>query len=91
MSATWTNKVLARAHAREAELKPFMEGLAVRGRKPSFEVAAADNVDAAAATFVIASFYGASEISGTYDGPGVYRFTVELTSCVELVFQKEEP
>lgn len=89
MSATWTNKVLARAHAREAELKPFMEGLAIRGRKPSFEVAADDDVDAAAAVFVVASFYGASEITGTYDGPGVYRFSIELTSCVELTFRKE--
>lgn len=91
MSATWTNKVLARAHAREAELKPFMEGLAIRGRKPSFEVAADDDVDAAAATFVIASFYGATEVTGDYDGPGVYRFEIKLTSQVELIFTKEEP
>ena len=91
MASTWTNKVLARAHAREAELKPFMEGLAIRGRKPSFEVAVADEVDGAAATFIVASFYGATEITGSYDGPGVYRFSIKLTSCVELELTKEEP
>lgn len=81
---TWEDKVVKRARECKPAIDAQLDWAVNHEKAPRLPVAADDELALAAAAYVFALFFGASDVEGSWEGPGSYELSAEISATITI-------